>query len=91
MQSADGANRKSQGETPTPRGARFSLEKSSVVFGSTVALDSVDLEIGSGEAVGFVGLSGAGKTTLLCLLNGTVRPTGGDGPGGWTQPGHALL
>ena len=77
MWSADGTNRKSQGGASSSRGARFSLRKSSVVFGSTVALDSVDLEIGSGEAVGFVGLSGAGKTTLLCLLNGTVRPTGG--------------
>ncbi len=64
-------------DTPSPRGARFTLRKCSVVFGSTVALDSVDLEIASGEAVGFVGLSGAGKTTLLSLLNGTVRPTGG--------------
>jgi len=77
MWSADGNNSKSQGGASSSRGARFSLRKSSVVFGSTVALDSVDLEIGSGEAVGFVGLSGAGKTTLLCLLNGTVRPTGG--------------
>ena len=59
------------------RGASFSLQKTSVVFGTTVALDSVDLEIASGEAVGFVGLSGAGKTTLLSLLNGTVRPTEG--------------
>ena len=62
---------------PSERGASFSLQKTSVVFGTTVALDSVDLEIASGEAVGFVGLSGAGKTTLLSLLNGTVRPTEG--------------
>ncbi|MDA2934702.1 ATP-binding cassette domain-containing protein, partial [Acidobacteria bacterium AH-259-D05] len=48
-----------------------------MAYDSVVALDSVDLEIQPGEAVGFVGLSGAGKTTLFRLLNGMVKPTGG--------------
>jgi phosphonate transport system ATP-binding protein len=48
-----------------------------VTYGANVALDSINLKIQRGEAVGFVGLSGAGKTTLFRLLNGMVRPTGG--------------
>jgi len=55
----------------------FHLSGASVTYGSIVALDSIDLQIRQGEAVGFVGLSGAGKTTLFRLLNGMVRPTEG--------------
>ena len=55
----------------------FHLNGASVTYGSTVALDSINLQIRPGEAVGFVGLSGAGKTTLFRLLNGMVRPTRG--------------
>jgi len=55
----------------------FHLTGATVKYGATVALDSIDLQIQKGEAVGFVGLSGAGKTTLFRLLNGMVRPTEG--------------
>jgi len=58
-------------------GARFVLEDVRVAYGSCIALDGIDLEIESGEAVALVGPSGAGKTTLLGLLNGTVRPDRG--------------
>lgn len=61
----------------SPPGAGFYLKGTSVHYGETVALQSLDLEIEPGEAVGFVGPSGAGKTTLFRLLNGMVRPTGG--------------
>ena len=54
-------------------------------FGSTRALDGLDLEVRSGEVHGFLGPNGAGKTTtiriLLGLLRadaGTVRLLGGD-------------
>jgi phosphonate transport system ATP-binding protein len=58
--------------------ARFRLRGVSVAYdGRGPALDGVDLAIGSGEMVGFVGPSGAGKTTLMRLLNGTLRPTEG--------------
>jgi heme ABC exporter ATP-binding subunit CcmA len=47
------------------------------VFGTVVVLDSVSLEIGSGEAVALLGPNGAGKTTLLRILATLARPTRG--------------
>jgi ABC-2 type transport system ATP-binding protein len=54
-------------------------------FGSTRALDGLDLTVAAGEVHGFLGPNGAGKTTtirvLLGLLHadaGTVRLLGGD-------------
>jgi putative ABC transport system ATP-binding protein len=42
-----------------------------------VALDSVDLEVATGEFLAVVGPSGGGKSTLLHLLGGIDRPTSG--------------
>ena len=42
-----------------------------------LALEGVDLEIGSGESVGVLGPNGAGKTTLLKLVGGLLYPTEG--------------
>jgi len=39
------------------------------VFGSTLALDAVDLRAARGEVVALLGPNGAGKTTLLKLLS----------------------
>jgi ABC-2 type transport system ATP-binding protein len=39
-------------------------------FGDVIALDSVDLDVASGQVHGLVGPNGAGKTTLLGLLLG---------------------
>ena len=41
-------------------------------------LHDIDLHIGAGEAVAFIGRSGAGKTTTLRLVNGLVKPTSGE-------------
>ena len=41
------------------------------------AVDSVSLEISSGEIVGLAGSSGSGKSTLLHLLSGLEQPTAG--------------
>ena len=46
-------------------------------FGSTVALDGLDLTVEQGEVHGFLGPNGAGKTTTLRVLLGTVRADGG--------------
>ena len=46
-------------------------------YGETVALSSVDLEIGSGELFFLLGPSGCGKTTLLRLIAGLQVPSSG--------------
>lgn len=46
-------------------------------FGSTVALDHLDLRVEAGEVFGFLGPNGAGKTTTIRLLLDLIRPTSG--------------
>lgn len=46
--------------------------------GEVTAVDSVDVTIGTGEAVGVVGESGSGKSTLARLLLRLIEPTSGD-------------
>jgi ABC-2 type transport system ATP-binding protein len=46
-------------------------------FGTTVAVDAVDLEVMPGAIFGLVGPNAAGKTTLLQLLAGLLDPTAG--------------
>jgi ABC-2 type transport system ATP-binding protein len=47
-------------------------------FGSTVALDGLDLEVGQGQVHGFLGPNGAGKSTTLRVLLGLLRADGGE-------------
>ena len=46
-------------------------------YGLRIGIDSLDLEIRSGEVFGFIGPNGAGKTTTLRLLLDLIHPTGG--------------
>lgn len=55
----------------------ISIEKITKKYGSTYALNSVDLEIRSGEFLTLLGPSGSGKSTLLSVLAGFTRPDGG--------------
>jgi len=48
-------------------------------FGSTVAVDCLDLVVERGEVIGFLGPNGAGKTTAMKMFLGLVRPTAGRG------------
>jgi ABC-2 type transport system ATP-binding protein len=52
----------------------FALAKS---FGTTRALDGVDLRIREGSVYGLLGPNGAGKTTTIRILATLVKPTAG--------------
>jgi branched-chain amino acid transport system ATP-binding protein len=49
-----------------------------VRYGSTPAVQHVDLEVDEGEIVGLVGSNGAGKSTTLAAIIGLVPLAGGD-------------
>ena len=53
------------------------IESLTKTYGSMYALDSVDLEIKSGEFLTLLGPSGSGKTTLLMAIAGFNRPDSG--------------
>ena len=46
-------------------------------FSDVVAVDSLDLEVRSGECFGLLGPNGAGKTTTVEMMEGLLRPDGG--------------
>jgi heme exporter protein A len=52
------------------------VESLTVAFGTTVALDGIDVEVAPG-VTGLFGPNGSGKTTLLRVLAGLLRPTEG--------------
>jgi iron complex transport system ATP-binding protein len=54
----------------------ISADQVRVSFGATVALDSVSLEVPTGEWVGLIGPNGAGKTTLLRAITKMIRAKG---------------
>ena len=47
------------------------------LYGSTVALNGLDLDIVPGEILGVAGPNGAGKSTLVRLIGGEENPTSG--------------
>lgn len=53
------------------------VEDLHVAYGTTWALDGVDLDSGAGSTLGVLGHNGAGKTTLIRALTTLVRPTTG--------------
>ncbi len=59
-------------------------------YGSTLALDALDVQVEPGEIYGFLGPNGAGKTTAIRLLLGLHRPSAGSatlfGIDAWQDP-----
>ncbi len=49
------------------------------VFGSTVVVSDITLDVPTGEVFGFLGPNGAGKTTVIKMLVGLIRPSQGLG------------
>ncbi len=47
-------------------------------FGSTVALDGLDMQVGTGEVHGLLGPNGAGKSTTIRVLLGLLRQDQGE-------------
>lgn len=54
----------------------IAVDHVTVVFGRTLALDEIDLEIGPG-ITGVFGPNGSGKSTLLKTIAGLLRPASG--------------
>ena len=54
----------------------IAVDNVTVVFGRTLALDEIDLEIGTG-ITGVFGPNGSGKSTLLKTIAGLLKPTSG--------------
>lgn len=53
------------------------LKNLSKSYGSFLAVDDLNLEVGRGEIFSFLGVNGAGKTTTLRMLTGILKPTSG--------------
>lgn len=84
-----------------PRKARPPVDREQVLrveglvkhYGSTVAVDGIDLVVESGTIFGIVGPNGAGKTTTLSMITGLLRPDSGTvvvhGADVWDDPAAA--
>ncbi len=57
--------------------ARIRLENITKTFGTHVAVDKLDLDVGDGEFFVLLGPTGAGKTTTLRMIAGLEKPTEG--------------
>jgi putative spermidine/putrescine transport system ATP-binding protein len=57
--------------------AELELSELRRVFGDFVALDRIEVKVGTGEFLSLLGPSGCGKTTALRLVAGFDRPTSG--------------
>ncbi len=60
-------------------GTEYAVETSGFItsFGTTRAVDRVDLQVRRGTIVGLLGPYGAGKTTIVRILAALPKPDGG--------------
>ncbi len=69
------------GRAPVPLGRRahgaVTFEDVGVLYSSSAALDSIDLEVPAGSTVAVLGATGAGKSTLVRLIPRLLDPTRG--------------
>ncbi|GAA4933916.1 ABC-2 type transport system ATP-binding protein [Actinomycetospora succinea] len=72
-------SRPSTSQAPAPPDATVAARVRGLrkTFGSTVAIDDVDLDVPAGAVLGMLGPNGSGKTTLIRMLLGLTRPTAG--------------
>ena len=63
--------------TSNRTGTAISIRDVVKTFGSTRALDGLDLEVATGEVHGFLGPNGAGKTVTIRVLLGLLRADSG--------------
>lgn len=57
--------------------ALLEIRNGSVEFGGLKAVDSLDLQVESGEIYGVIGPNGAGKTTVFNMITGVYTPASG--------------
>src|SRR3712207_8777980 len=58
-------------------GSAISVSGLVKTFGTTRALDGLELEVATGEVHGFLGPNGSGKSTTIRVLLGLLRPDSG--------------
>ncbi len=64
--------------TPTPDdGVAIRTSQLTRRFGDETVVDSIDLEVRTGELFGLLGPNGSGKSTTLRMLTGLIRPSSG--------------
>jgi len=63
------------------------LNQVSLHYGEQILLDAVDLQLERGERVCLVGRNGVGKSTFLRVVEGSIKPDGGEC---WRAPGTRL-
>lgn len=55
----------------------INLQELTKDYGTTIAVNKLNLKVAAGEIYGFIGPNGAGKTTTIRLMGGILAPTAG--------------
>ncbi|QRM33072.1 ABC transporter ATP-binding protein [Microvirga sp. VF16] len=63
--------------SPSGKGAELQLTQVTKLYGTSAAVDNLDLHVAPGKFVTLLGASGSGKTTTLMMLAGFTYPSTG--------------